>query len=122
MSANNRHPELRDGEVFLRNTSDTESVGSERLGNVAYSRAGTVINGLYPVFCKQGQSTKQQKILGDFGLLVKNMDAEATANSYVECVQALQELNRATDDRSLDRLNRAKANATKLIKGAGFSL
>lgn len=69
----------------------------------------------------------QQRILDRYGLCIQNMDIEATANSYVAAIAALQELYRcastvskgAVDD---DRMDAAIEKAENLIVGAGFSL
>lgn len=52
---NKKHPELRDGEIFLTNTANPEmtNIGrkGKRLGDVAYDVNGEKVDGLFPVFC-----------------------------------------------------------------------
>lgn len=54
MSANDNHPELLEGEMFVTNTANPEMTGvywnTKRLGKVAYDIKGVMVQGLYPVF------------------------------------------------------------------------
>ena len=55
-SFNKSHPELRDGEVFIGNTSldHWECVGwkTKRMGDVAYNIYGEPLNGIHPTFAQ----------------------------------------------------------------------
>jgi hypothetical protein len=57
-----KHPELRDGEVFLTNATVADIAEicrkTKRVGSVAYMTNGTRINvecGLYPVFVQRSE-------------------------------------------------------------------
>lgn len=60
MSFNQKHPEIKEGEVFLTNGTVREFHGikceSKRLGNQAYDTKGEMITrlGLRPIFKKEG--------------------------------------------------------------------
>ena len=55
---NDNHPELRDGEMLLRNTAgDGSSSGykTRHLGEVAFNMHGKVVSGLRPVFVQKSE-------------------------------------------------------------------
>lgn len=55
----NNHPELREGEVFLTNTSSEQfgQIGykTKRLGDVAYDIYGKYVDNLQPVFVQRSE-------------------------------------------------------------------
>lgn len=57
-----RHPEKREGEIYLTNTDpgDYEKIGwrTKRLGLIAYSLDGHAIDSLRPVFVSRAELTK----------------------------------------------------------------
>ena len=80
-SFNKKHPELREGEVFISNISslrvcsprlsiypdwpddnrsDWECIGwkTKRMGNIAYDIHGRPINGMHPVFAQRAELQK----------------------------------------------------------------
>lgn len=66
-----RHPEIRDGEVFIGNSRmiglklvihdifDELAWETKRKGNVAYTRSGVVIDGAYPIFIQLSEYEKK---------------------------------------------------------------
>lgn len=64
MKANQKHPELKDGELFLSNTNgDAKNIPykSKRFGSVAYDIDGNIIPGSRPIFVLEDEYKEHVK-------------------------------------------------------------